>query len=381
MHCGQLRKARSGAARRHDPRLWEDERDQHGRNIGNKAVVVTGASSGIGRATAMAFARKGARLALAARRRRELEATAIACRDAGAEVVWLETDVGNETQVQALAGKAVEAFGRIDIWFNNAGVDAFGSFAEVPPAAFERVFQINFMGTVHGSRAALAQFRAQGSGVLINNASIAGTCPMPFHSSYVASKFAIRGFSHALRQELIETPEIQVCTVCPSSIDTPLWQRSANYSGRKVKPLDPVHPPEKVAEIVVHLARVPQREVFAGATGWVLAEQHAAVPELTEGLVASFTAQDLFQDAPAERSDGALFDPEDRNGGASGGWQKPDRPGIPADDLPAIFAAPVLLAAGPALYGWQLSRNFYRQFAMQFAGGGIVTSRNGKNQE
>lgn len=351
------------------------------KKIGREAVVITGASSGIGKATALAFARNGARLAIAARRLPELEATATACREAGAEVVSVETDVADEAQVQALAGKAVETFGRIDVWFNNAGVDAFGSFSEIPKEAFERVIQINLMGTVHGSRAALARFREQGSGVLINNASIAGTCPMPFHSAYVASKFAIRGFSHALRQELANLPAIQVCTVCPSSIDTPLWQRSANYSGRKVKPLDPVHPVEKVAEIVVELARLPQREVFAGATGWVLSEQHAAAPELTEGLVAGFAARDLFRDAPAERSDGALFEPQAGDGGASGGWGRPGRPGVPADDLPAMLAAPALLAAAPALYGWRLSRNVFRQFATQFAGGGVLTARNRAGQE
>src|SRR3712207_862018 len=91
----------------------------------------------------------------------------------------------------------------------------------------------------------------------------------------------------------------RVCTVCPSSIDTPLWQRGGNYSGRKIKPLDPVHPTEQVAEVVLELVRAPQREVFAGATGWILAEQHAADPELTEAAAAVFARQSLFQDAPA----------------------------------------------------------------------------------
>ena len=334
-----------------------------------QVVVITGASSGIGKATALAFARDGARLALCARREAELEATASACRELGAEVALMRGDVSDEAQVQALARQATEAFGRIDVWFNNAGVDAFGTFADLPSAAFERVLQINLMGTVYGSRAALAQFQEQGSGVLINNASIAGTCPMPFHSAYVASKFAIRGFSHALRQELAGQPKIQVCTVCPSSIDTPLWQRSANYSGRAIKPLDPIHPVEQVAEVVVKLARAPQREVFAGATGWILSEQHVAAPEMTESLVASFASQDLFQNEPAEQTDGALFEPGSGNGGASGGWQKPDRPGLPVGDLPALFAGPALLAMGPALYTRKLSQSFLQQFAMQIPSG------------
>lgn len=251
------------------------------------------------------------------------------------------------------------------MWFNNAGIAAFGSFSEIPSEAFERILQINLMGTVHGARAALAQFRRQGSGVLINNASIAGTCPIPFHSPYVASKFALRGFSPALRQELADERNIHVCTVCPSSIDTPLWQRSANYSGRKIKPLDPVHPVEQVAGIVVDLAQAPQREVFAGASGWVLSEQHAAAPELTEVLVGSLVARDLFQDAPAEPTDGPIFAPAPGDSSSTGGWLAPDRPGIPAGDLPALFAAPGLLAFAPALYSWKLSYNFFEQFTRQ----------------
>src|SRR4051794_36133082 len=331
----------------------------------DKVVVITGASSGIGKATALALAQDGARLALGARRQPELEDTVQACRKAGAEVLSVPVDVAEEAQVQTLAKKALERFGRIDVWFNNAGIDAFGPFMSIPSAAFERVLQVNLMGTVYGSRAALAQFRQQGSGILINNASIVGTCPTPFHSPYVASKFAIRGLSHALRQEVMDLPNVHVCTVCPSSIDTPLWQRGGNYSGRKIKPLDPVHPTEQVAEVVLALVRAPQREVFAGATGWILAEQHAAAPELTEAFAAVFARQSLFQDAPAASTEGALFVPEAGNGGVSGGWLDPSRPGIPAGDLPAVFAAPALLAAGPALYTWKLSRNFVQQFGMQ----------------
>jgi NAD(P)-dependent dehydrogenase (short-subunit alcohol dehydrogenase family) len=213
----------------------------------------------------------------------------------------------------------------------------------------------------------LAQFQKQESGILINIASIVGTCPTPFHTPYVASKFAIRGFSHALRQELFDQPNIHVCTVCPSSIDTPLWQRAANYSGNAVKPLDPVHPPEQVAAVVLDLVRSPQREVFAGATGWVLAEQHAAAPELTENMAAAFARISLFQNQPAQPTDGALFAPEAGNGGVDGGWMKPDRPGLPLGDLPALFAAPALLATGPALFAAHLSGAFVQQFGAQLA--------------
>ena len=131
---------------------------------------------------------------------------------------------------------------------------------------------------------------------------------------------------------------------------------------------DELHPVEQVAEVALKLARAPQREVFAGATGWVLSEQHVAAPELTESFVASFAARDLFQDEPAEPTDGVLFEPESGSGGASGGWQEPDRPGLHVGDLPALFAGPALLAMGPALYTWKLSQTFLQQFAMQVPG-------------
>jgi NAD(P)-dependent dehydrogenase (short-subunit alcohol dehydrogenase family) len=337
------------------------------RQIDGKVVVITGVSSGIGKATALAFARCGAHLALCARRGRQLEETANACRAEGANTVSMITDVSDEQQVGTLAARAIETFGKIDVWINNAAVDAFGSFEDIPTRSFERVIQINLLGTVYGAKAALPHFRERGSGILINNASMVGACPTPFHAAYVATKFAIRGLSHCLRQELVDLPDIHVCTISPASIDTPLWQRAANYTGRKIKPLDPVHPPELVADVMLDLVRNPETEVFAGATGWMIAEQHAAAPELTESMMAAFTRQSLFLNEPAEPTDGVLFQPEDGNGGASGGWLSPNSPGIPASDLMSLIAAPGLLAAAPPLYGLQLSYSFVQQLGRQFA--------------
>ncbi len=335
--------------------------------IDGKVVVITGASSGIGKAGALALADHGARLVLAARREKELNDTATECRTRGAQVVTVLTDVAEEAQVQALAGRAIESFGRIDVWFNNAGMDAFGRFEDIPPETFQRVLQINLMGMVHGARAALPHFLERGSGILINNASLVGNCPSPFHSPYVASKFAIRGLSFALRQEVMHLPDVHVCVLSPASIDTPLWQRSANYSGRAIKPLDPVHPVEQVAEVLLNLIRYPQREVFAGVSGWMASEQYAAQPAMTEALVAVHAGQTLFQDEPAGPTDGSLFTPESGNGGTSGGWSSPDRPGLAVGDTLPLMASPALLAMAPALYTLKLSAGFAQQLSMQFA--------------
>ena len=337
------------------------------RQFDEMVVVIAGASSGIGKATALAFARSGARLALGARHERQLKDTAAACGTTGAKAIAVPTDVSDEGQVRALAARAIDEFGRIDVWINNAAVDAFGSFEDIPTASIERVIQINLLGTVYGAKAALPHFRERRSGILINNASMVGACPTPFHAAYVATKFAIRGLSHTLQQELADVPDIRVCIISPASTDTPLWQRAANYSGRKIKPLDPVYPPEQVADVMIDLVRNPQPEVFAGAAGWMLAEQHAAAPELTEAAMAGFTRRNLFRNEPAAPTDGALFQPEDGNGGTSGGWLDPSRPGIPANDLMSMFAASGLLASAPPLYAWTLGYSFMEQLGRQFA--------------
>jgi short-subunit dehydrogenase len=341
--------------------------------ISEAVVVITGASSGIGKATALAFAAQGARLVLCARRAAELENTAGECRNSGADVESMVVDVADADQVQALADRAIERFGKIDVWINNAGMDAFGRFADMPLEAIERCLQINLFGTIHGMKAVLPHFMAKGSGIIINNASLVGIVPTPFHSAYVASKFAIRGLSHSVRQELIGHPHIHVCTVCPSSIDTPLWQRSANYSGQKIKPLDPVHPVEQVAAVMLGLASVPRREVFAGATGWMLAEQHHADPELTETMAAAIARLSLFQDESAEPTPGSLFVAEDHEGGATGGWMKPGTPSLPAGDLLAVAASPALFVL-PAMFAMQMGRQFVQQWARQLPTANLLAS-------
>jgi short-subunit dehydrogenase len=334
--------------------------------IQNAVVVLTGASSGIGKATAVEFAARGARLMLCARREAELEDTARLCREAGAEVETMRVDVADRDQVHALAARAIERFGGIDIWINNAGVDVFGSFVDMPEEAIERCIHTNLFGTIHGMKAVLPHFVERGAGVLINNASLVGAVPTPFHAAYVASKFAIRGLSHSVRQEMAAHPGIHVCTVCPSSIDTPLWQRAGNYSGRAIKPLDPVHPVEQVSAVIVGLAESPRREVFAGATGWVLAEQHRAAPEVTEVMAAKLASVSLFQDAPAEPTAGSIFEPQDHEGGASGGWMRPDTPGIAVGDFAMAAMAPAL-AVMPGMFALQLGWQFAEQVGRQMA--------------
>jgi NAD(P)-dependent dehydrogenase (short-subunit alcohol dehydrogenase family) len=254
----------------------------------NSVVVITGASSGIGRAGALAFAGKGTRVVLAARRQEPLEAAAEECRQAGAaDALAVPTDVTDPEAVERLASAAVDRFGRIDVWVNNAAVTVFAPFGDLPLDDFRRVIDTNLYGYVQGARAALPRFRIQGRGVLINNASMVATLAEPYVAPYVVAKHGIRGLGMTLRQELVleRARGIRVCTVMPAMIDTPLLAHAGNYTGRRLKALPPVYPAEEVARTIVRLVSRPRREVYVGNSARMLAGQYRVAPGLTERLL------------------------------------------------------------------------------------------------
>ncbi|HYH98157.1 SDR family NAD(P)-dependent oxidoreductase [Hyalangium sp.] len=235
------------------------------RRLRDSVVVITGASSGIGRATALRFASKGATVVLNARTESELRELASACERLGSRPLVLPADVTDEAAMKDLAQLAAGAFRRIDVWVNNAAVSLFSLFEESPPEAFRQVIETNLFGYVHGARAALPYFHQQGGGVLINVSSVFGTMGAPYLSAYVTSKYAIRGLSECLRQESRDS-NIRVVTILPASIEPPVLSQAAHATDRALPPLEPLYPADRVARAIVRSAVRPKREVYVGST-------------------------------------------------------------------------------------------------------------------
>jgi len=289
-------------------------------------VVITGASSGIGRATAERFAAAGARVVLAARGVEKLESAADMCRRFGNPVQAAPADVTDPAAMAALAARAAElGGGRIDVWVNNAGIGAVGPFDETPVEAHRQVLQVNLAGYLYGAHAVLPYFKRQRTGTLVNVLSLGAWAPTPYAVSYTASKYGLRGYSEALRAELRSWPGIHVCDIFPSVVDTPGFAHGGNYTGRTLRPPHPRYDARRVAQ-AIHDAVVEGRSnsTAVGAVARLAQAGNLLAPALLRyALAVSF--ETYFRRAePAPRTDGALFAPlPGEPGSIDGGWRKP----------------------------------------------------------
>ncbi|WP_077003241.1 SDR family oxidoreductase [Variovorax sp. KK3] len=313
----------------------------------SSVVVLTGASSGIGRATALAFAGEGADLVLAARDRESLDVVAAECSEAGARVLVQPTDVTDPEAVKQLAAAALDRFGQIDVWINNVGIGAVGLFDQTPIEAHRRVVEANLLGHMHGAHAVLPHFRTRGCGTLINMISVGGWIPAPYAAAYSASKFGLRGFSEALRAELVDLPDVHVCEVYPTFVDTPGMTHGANYSDHRLTPPPGLVDPRRVANALLSLSRKPRGATYVGAGARSGIWAHAMAPDLVTRAMRWITERSLSRAEPRPHTDGNLFQPSVGNA-IDGGFGSSKLAGRP-NAVAGMAAAAVGLAA---LVGW-----------------------------
>lgn len=257
------------------------------RPLAQQIVVITGASSGIGRQTALTFAKAGATCVVAARGGEALDAVAQEIERLGGRALPVVTDVGDWLAVEALARAAVDHFGRIDTWVNNAAISVYATAEELSVEEVDRVVRVNLLGQIYGCKAALPAFRRQGTGTIINVASVLAERSVPLQSAYCASKHGIKGFTESLRLELQRDPGgVAVCLVLPSSINTPLFAHARSRLGKQPAPIPPVYEPSTVAEAIAALAVHPRRQVVVGGAGKLVTLLERLSPALLDWYMA-----------------------------------------------------------------------------------------------
>jgi short-subunit dehydrogenase len=304
------------------------------KTIQQKTIVITGASSGVGKAIALHLAAQGTTLVLAARRKEALEETEAACIEAGANVLTVVTDMQQVEDIRLLAEKAYQFGGAIDVWINNAGVLAAGPLEEVPVEVSESVIKTNLLGYMHSAHIVIPYFKKQQYGMLINNISVGGWFPTPYATAYTASKFGLRGFSEALKGELIGWPHIHVCDLYPGFLDTPGMQHAANYTGKVLKPAPPVYSPEKVAKAVARIIESPAAQTTIGLGASLLRFAWNWFPGISRAATVLLVRSYLKRADALEATSGNVKAPLLFGTSVDGGWQM-----APSRKKMAVFAA------------------------------------------
>ncbi|MCJ1715492.1 SDR family oxidoreductase [Curtobacterium sp. VKM Ac-2922] len=283
-----------------------------------QVVVITGASSGIGRAAAHEFARRGATVVLAARSHDSLEAAAQECRDLGAEAVAIPTDIADEHQVEDLISTVTTRFGHIDVFVGNAALFVYGLFEQTPTDSFKRVVDTNLYGHLYAITHLLPHWKQRGKGTYVLVGSIQSLLSAPYQSAYVTSKHAALGLVDVLGDEFAGTG-IDFTTLMPSTIDTPIYQNGANYTGKASHPLPPTVSVERAGKAVVTAALHPKRYRFVGRIQASLVPLQYVFPGLfhaiTKPMVETFALR-----GHQEPTDGNLFTPADAGNATNGGW-------------------------------------------------------------
>jgi short-subunit dehydrogenase len=331
------------------------------RKINEQVMVITGATSGIGLTTARMAAEQGARLVLAARSAEALDDLASELRRQGCQVAPVAADVGDPADVERIGQAAMERFGRIDTWVNNAGVSIFGRLEDVSLEDHQRLFQTNFWGVVHGSLEAVKRMKTRGGGAIVNLGSEVSDRAVPLQGMYSASKHAVKAFTDSLRMELEkEEAPISVTLIKPAAVDTMFTVHAKNYMDKEPALPPPIYAPELVANAILYAAQHPKRDVFVGGASKLVSVSGFTMPRTLDRYMRALMfrqQQSKYNSAPGRRD--ALHAPDtshelrQRQGMSSNVVEHCPYTAVTLRSKPVTAA---LLGGGALFAAWGLSR-------------------------
>jgi NAD(P)-dependent dehydrogenase (short-subunit alcohol dehydrogenase family) len=288
----------------------------------SRTALVTGASSGIGRATAHRLAGRGYRLVLVARGRAVLDEAADECRAAGAAAVEVcPADVTDDDAVAGAVAAAVERFGRLDAVVHAAQVMAYGRVEDLPREVFGTVVDTAVQGTATVARHVLPVFRRQGAGQLVVVSSLLAQVTVPLMGSYVAAKWGQLGLVRVLQQETRDVPGVSVSAVTPGGVDTPIYYQAASWSGSTGRPPPPVYTPRRVAGAVLSALDRPRRQVQAGFLNGVVVASFRLAPGLYDRLVGPLLQRLALAGDEVPPTEGNVFRSREENNATEGRWR------------------------------------------------------------
>ncbi len=274
-----------------------------------KVVVITGGSAGVGRATAMEFARQGWNVAIIARDQQRLQSTARDLQSCGVQTLAVSADVSDFDALDRAAGQVEDELGPIDVWVNNAMATIFAPVRFTTPAEFRRATEVTYLGQVHGTMAALARMRPRNRGTIVNIGSALAYRAIPLQAAYCGAKFAVRGFTDALRCELLhEGVDVHLTMVHLPAVNTPQFDWALNKMGRRAQPVPPIYQPEVPARAIVFAVSARRREVWVGMPTLKAIVANKLAPGLLDRILAkSGYSGQLTQDVKPAGSPANLY--------------------------------------------------------------------------
>lgn len=274
-----------------------------------QVIVITGASSGIGLATARAAAKENARVVLASRNKEELARLEQEIKAEGGQAIHVVADVGSREDIEKIAGAAIKEFGGFDTWVNNAAVTMYGKLEDISEEDNHRLFDTNFWGVVSGSLVAAKYLKSRG-GAIINIGSVLSDVSVPLQGIYSASKHAVKGFTDALRIELREeNAPVSVTLIKPSGINTPYPEHAKNYTDKETSLPPPVYEPEEVAKAILYAATHSKRDIFVGSGAKVMSTVNQIAPAVMDWVGEHLMPGLQLNDRPARRRESSLHSP------------------------------------------------------------------------